>query len=428
MGGIMNEQQALRVNSAVANTEASYTQSQNQKEYRSGVFAKGRRDGSGWGLVLVGFDGELWPVTLMDGAVIGSASRDAMIEGKGIAAEHARVNVRADGCYLEDLGTPDGTYVDGVRARRIGLSHGDVVRMGEKIGVFVERDLSTYAGPIARTGSLVHGPRQRKEWIDPILDLAKSGSCVCIEGGSGTGKRTMARLAAAVREAAGEIVVVDGRADAKPQIPAGVRPMTWLVLDADRLPRPQQLEIAHAVGRTNGVAVIATVGQPLDRAVGDGKLAPWFASLFSGKRVTITPLEHRREDIPAIVRDIAERRSIPLEKISAELLETLVRAGWPGGVPQIEATLVAAAEATPADEPIHYAAVGASLSRASRTKPSLPPATDPSLARARLEDALARANGSVASAARSLGMSRQAIYREAERLGLDIARRKFSRS
>jgi biotin operon repressor len=30
----------------------------------------------------------------------------------------------------------------------------------------------------------------------------------------------------------------------------------------------------------------------------------------------------------------------------------------------------------------------------------------------------------VASAARSLGMSRQAIYREADRLGLDIARRK----
>jgi transcriptional regulator with GAF, ATPase, and Fis domain len=59
-----------------------------------------------------------------------------------------------------------------------------------------------------------------------------------------------------------------------------------------------------------------------------------------------------------------------------------------------------------------------------RTKPSLPPSTDPGLARARLEDALARANGSVASAARSLGMSRQAIYREADRLGLDIARRK----
>lgn len=422
----MNEQQALRVNSAETSADtSSFTQT--QKEHRSGIFAKGRRDGSGWGLVLVGFNGELQPVTLTDGAVIGSASRDAKVEGPGIAAEHARVSVRADGCYVEDLGTPNGTYVDGVRAKRIGLSHGDVVRLGEKIAVFVERDLSTYAGPVMRSGSLVYGPRQRKDWIDPILELAKSGSCVCIEGGNGTGKRTMARLAAATREAIGDIVVVDGGAEGKPVIPAGIRPMTWVVLDADRLPRPQQLEIAHAVGRTSGVAVIATVGQPLDRAVGDGKLAPWFASLFSGKRVTITPLEHRREDIPAIVQDIAERREIPLDRISAELLETLVRAGWPGGVPQLESTLVAAAEAAAPTGPLLPSAIASSLARASRTKASLPPGNDPALARARLEDALARANGSVASAARSLGMSRQAIYREAERLGLDIARRSFSR-
>lgn len=149
---------------------------------------------------------------------------------------------------------------------------------------------------------------------------------------------------------------------------------------------------------------------------------------LSGKRVTITPLEYRREDIAAIVQDIAERRGIELSRITPELLESLVRAGWPGGVPQLESTLIAAAEVAGPDGAILPAAITSSLARANRTKPSLPPATDPSLARARLEDALARANGSVASAARSLGMSRQAIYREAERLGLDIARRKFSRS
>lgn len=422
----MNEQ-ALRVHNTDANVEASHF-TQTQKEHRSGVFAKGRRDGSGWGLVLAGFDDDLRPVTLTDGAVVGSASKDAHVDGKGIAAEHMRVNVRADGCYVEDLGAQEGTFVNGVRAKRIGLTHGDVVRLGETLGIFVERDLSSYAGPIARTGSLVHGPRQRKDWIDPIFDLVKSGSCVCIEGAPGTGKRTVARLAAALREGVGDIITVDGSVEGKASVPAGARPMTWLVLDADKLPRPQQLEIAHALGRTSGVIVIATVSQPLDRAVGDGKLAPWFASLFSGKRITITPLENRREDIPAIVRDIAERRGIALERITPDLLDALVRAGWPEGVPQLEATLVAAAEATDASTPIDVATVGATLARASRTKPSLPPATDPSLARARLEDALARANGSVASAARSLRMSRQAIYREAERLGLDIARRKFSRS
>jgi hypothetical protein len=416
----MSEMQAVTGSAAVT---GATTQTTAQKAYRSGVHAKTRRDGGGWGLVLLDLGGEPRLVTLTDGAVVGTTSRDAKIEGGGVAPEHARVMVRADGCYLEDLNSEGGTFVDGVRARRIGVSHGDVVRLGDQLAVFVERDLAVYDGPTSRAGNLVHGPKQRRDWIDPVLDLARSGSCVCIEGSPGIGKRSLARLAGAVREGAGDIVVVDGRSETKPQIPAGVRPTTWVVLDADRLPRQQQLEIAHAVGRSTGVTVIATTSQPLDRAAGDGKIAPWFASLFSGKRVTIPSLDARREDLLAIVKDIAERRSIALSRFTPTFLEALLRAGWPGGVPQLETTITAAAEAS-REGPLKLETIASSLSRPSRAKPTLPPSTDPSLARARLEDALARANGSVASAARSLGMSRQAIYREAERLGLDIARRK----
>jgi hypothetical protein len=429
-----------------------------QKEYRSGVFAKSRRDGSGgWGLVLVDLVEPPRPVTLNDGAVVGSASRDARVEGAGIAPEHVRVNVRSDGCYVEDLGSAEGTFVGGVRARRINVMHGDVVRLGRQLAVFVERDLAAYTGAIERSGGLVHGPKQRRDWIGPVLEMVQGGSCVCIEGGPGVGKRTLARLAASLREAAGEVVVIDGdgydaaqathaaQAEAasskggsadeagpsapKPSlVPAGSRPATWLVLNADRVPRPVQLEIAHAVnagGRGGGATIIATVNQPLDRATGDGHIAPWFATLFSGKRVNVPSLDARREDILPIVRDLCERLHVSLDRLGPELLEAIVRSGWPGGVPQLEAAIVAAASASASPEgPLPVAAIASALSRPMKVKPSLPPSTDPSLARARLEDALARANGSVASAARALGMSRQAIYREADRLGLDIARRK----
>jgi len=420
----MNEHQAFRI----SETESTSSLTQNQKEYRSGVFAKARRDaGGGWGLVLIDLIKPHRTIALSDGAVIGSASRDAKIEGDGIASEHVRVTVRSDGCYFEDLNTSDGTFVGGVRARRIGVMHGDVVRLGHQLAIFVERDLVSYEGSAERTGNLVHGPKQRKDWLEPIFELTKAGSCVCIEGPPGVGKRTIAKLAGALRESAGEIIVIDGAAEGKPSIPTGVRPMTWIVLNVDRLPRPIQLEIAHAVGRTNGASVIVTSNQPLDRAAGDGFVAPWFASLFSGKRISVPALDARREDIPMILREIAERRQIDLERFSPEFLEALVRAGWPGGVPQLEETLIAASEASPMG-PLTTSPIAASLARATRLKPSLPPSTDPALARARLEDALARANGSVASAARSLGMSRQAIYREADRLGLDIARRKVARS
>jgi hypothetical protein len=71
------------------------------KEYRSGVFAKARRDASGgWGLVLIDLTQPPRTVTLNDGAVVGSTSREARVEGAGVAAEHLRVSVRSDGCYL----------------------------------------------------------------------------------------------------------------------------------------------------------------------------------------------------------------------------------------------------------------------------------------------------------------------------------------
>ena len=426
MGEAMSEE-ALTTNGTSPATISTRVQ-EPQKEYRSGVYAKAKRDaGGGWGLVLIDLKTGPRALTLVDGAVVGSGSREAKLDGPGVAAEHFRVSVRSDGCYLEDLGSEEGTYVGGVRAKRINVGHGDVVRLGRQLAIFVERDLNSYASPPGNAGALVHGAKQRHDWIDPVLDFAKSGSSVCIEGGPGLGKKTLARLAGAVRETAGEIVVVDGASDAKFALPSGVRPNTWIVLNADRLPRPAQLEIAHAVGRSSGVSIIATMNQPLDRASGDGHVAPWFASIFSGRRVGVPSLETRREDIALIVRDIAERREIPLERFSAEFLEALLRAGWPGGVPQLEQTIVAAAAAAPSG-PLTLTSVAQALSRPMRAKPSLPPATDPSLARARLEDALARANGSVASAARALGMSRQAIYREADRLGLDIARRKAPRS
>ncbi len=418
----MGEHQAARVSGSNAATGAPLAPQ--QKEFRSGVFAKAKRDaGGGWGFVLIDLVDGPRAVALTDGVVVGASSRDARVEGPGVSPEHVRVTVRSDGCYLEDLGTSEGTYVGGVRARRIGVTHGDVVRLGRQLAIFVERDLSAYAGPVERSGGLLHGPKQRRDWIGPVLDMAKEGSCICIEGPPGTGKRSLARMAAQLRERAGEVVVLEGGGDTRPVVPAGVRPTTWLVLNADRVPRPVQLEIAHSTGRAAGVSIIATCSQALDRATSDGQIAPWFATLFSSKRVAVPPLEGRREDVVPIVRHLAERRGIALSRFTPELLEALVRAGWPNGVPQLDAVLAAAADQS-REGPLSLASVAGLLGRATRSRPSLPPSADPALARARLEDALGRANGSVASAARALGMSRQAIYREADRLGLDIARRK----
>lgn len=391
----------------------------------SGVFPRaGQRAEAGWGFVLPNADGSYDVALAVNGGVIGSGEQAATrIDGKDVANEHARIEVRADGVYLEDMNTEGGTFVGGVRAKRIDVSHGDVVRFGGRIAVFVERGLANYSGHAAE-GPLIAGPHSRALFIEPAIEHAKAGRSFSIEGGPGSGKRTLAELAAKEREASGTMVTIDaadGRADSITQA-RSQKPMTWVVLHAERLPRPAQIELAQAVSRTPGAMAIVTLQTPLDRALADGLVAPALATLFNGRRVPIPPLHARREDVPGIVRAVARKIGLDESRLGVELIEVIARAGWPGGVTEIEEVLREASEG--AEGVLDASSIKRTLQRAPSLPPSPPAQDDPALARARLLDALAKANGSIASAARTLGMSRQAVYREAQRLGLDVGKRR----
>ena len=58
---------------------------------------------------------------------------DIQLEGDEFAsAHHARVEPRRDGVWIEDIGSTNGTYVNGTRLDRPQrLTAGDVVRVGE---------------------------------------------------------------------------------------------------------------------------------------------------------------------------------------------------------------------------------------------------------------------------------------------------------
>ena len=65
---------------------------------------------------------------------IGRSSRnDVELRGDGFASSvHARVEPRADGVWLEDDGSTNGTFLNGVKVDRPRkLTRGDVIRVGE---------------------------------------------------------------------------------------------------------------------------------------------------------------------------------------------------------------------------------------------------------------------------------------------------------
>jgi hypothetical protein len=62
-----------------------------------------------------------------------SSTNDIELQGDGFAsARHAVFEPRPDGVWLEDVGSTNGTFVNGIRVERTRkLSAGDVVRVGE---------------------------------------------------------------------------------------------------------------------------------------------------------------------------------------------------------------------------------------------------------------------------------------------------------
>jgi pSer/pThr/pTyr-binding forkhead associated (FHA) protein len=391
----------------------------------SGFYQKGTAADGGWGFVLPRADGTIDIVAARNGAVIGASDEaDVRIVGRDVASVHARIEVRADGVYLEDLDSPGGMFVGGVRAHRIGVSHGDVVRFGQQLAIFAERGLVNYEGRVEVDGPMVIGPRDRAAFVEPARAYAQAGQSFTIEGGPGLGKTTLAELASRERESAGRVFTVDASAidiDAFGAARTG-KVTTWVVLRAERLPRAQQTEMSQAVSREANAIVIATLETPLDRAVGDGFVGPAFAGLFNGRRLVVPPLSARREDIPGIVWALARKLGIDEQRVSVDWIEQIARAGWPGGITEIEDVMREAAEGS--EGLLDARSVRRQLSRPPSSSPSLPAADDPSLARERLVDALAKSGGSIASAARTLGMSRQAVYREAQRLGLEVGKRR----
>ncbi len=78
-------------------------------------------------------DGEVYTIDATALSVGRAADNDLSIVGdEYVSARHARFEPRRDGVYVEDQGSTNGTFVNGIRlsaGRR--LAPGDIVRIGE---------------------------------------------------------------------------------------------------------------------------------------------------------------------------------------------------------------------------------------------------------------------------------------------------------
>ena len=121
--------------------------------------------------------------------------------------------------------------------------------------------------------------------------------------------------------------------------------------------------------------------------------------------IRVPPLAERPDDILPLAKHF-----LPADKrLGADAREALRHHGWPGNVRELKNAIQRAA----------LLATGAELSVADLALPApahAPPSEE--VDRATIEGALGRAGGVVAQAAAELGLSRQALYRRMEKLGI----------
>jgi transcriptional regulator with GAF, ATPase, and Fis domain len=181
------------------------------------------------------------------------------------------------------------------------------------------------------------------------------------------------------------------------------------------------------------VRVLAATNVDLAAAIAAGRFREDLFYRLRGVELHVPPLAERPEDIPVLARHfLAELGRAPSGErwvLSSAAEERLLASPWPGNVRELasalrRATLVAASsELAAADLGLGDAAASrrAAASAGGPPPAALPAHRDPE--RLRIERALAEAEGVVAKAAESLGMSRQALYRRMEKHGLRVERR-----
>jgi len=160
------------------------------------------------------------------------------------------------------------------------------------------------------------------------------------------------------------------------------------------------------VTRHTRVRVIAATNSNLRQAIGAGSFREDLYYRLNVIELEVPPLAERREDILPLAQHFLERGF----RLAPTAEEALLRHHWPGNVRELQNAIRRAC----------LLAGGSVIGVAALNLPAVAAVSDEAVHpdRAAVEQALERAHGVIAQAARELGLSRQALYRRMEKLGL----------
>lgn len=298
---------------------------------------------------------------------------------KTVSRNHLEIEYASDSFLLKDLGSTNGTYINGTKVKEAYLAPGDLVKIGNTVMEFVAFDEKVAIEPSTKEvfGGMVGKSRKMRQIFAILEKISTSNATVIIEGETGTGKDLVAK---AIHEHSARrsnpYVVFDctgvapnlieselfghekgaftGAIRSRPGIFESASGGTVFLDELGELPIDLQPKLLRAlesrevrrVGSNTStrieVRVVSATNRNLKKEVEEKRFREDLYYRMSVVKITLPPLRDRTEDIPLIVERLLSTgkfnrtpNGMKVTRVEDDALKLLQRYPWPGNVREL---------------------------------------------------------------------------------------------
>jgi DNA-binding NtrC family response regulator len=296
---------------------------------------------------------------------------DREVSRRHVALEPAGRRMR-----VTDLGSTNGTFVDGVAIVEVFLRGGEILRMGATAIQIAEAPAATRATLPVETGfgAMVGASTEMRRLYPLCRRLAASAVTVVIEGETGTGKEVLAEaLHDEGSRADGPFVVFDctavpsnlveselfghergaftGAVATRKGVFEQAHGGTLLIDEIGDLDLVLQPKLLRAIERSEirrvggdraikvDVRVLAATRRDLDHEVQAGRFRDDLFHRLAVARIELPPLRRRAGDVPVLARHFWQALGGEAQALSGDLLLRWQDYAWPGNVRELRNTV-----------------------------------------------------------------------------------------